>query len=156
MSDTRIGDTSRLPSFPRGALIGAGTLIAFALAMAIVGRMNGPDTSLASVPQIAHRDLRFSDRADGGITVTNAETGAVVAVVAREHDNFLRATMRGLALQRERSGLGPETPFVLTRWADGRLTLTDPTNHRVLELEAFGETNEATFATLLTSSGPTQ
>jgi putative photosynthetic complex assembly protein len=154
MSDT--SDTSHLPSFPRGALIGAGTLIAFALGMAIVGRMEGPDTSLAAVPQIMHRDLRFADRADGGITVTNAETGAVVAIVAREHDNFLRATMRGLAQQRERSGLGPQTPFVLTRWADGRLTLTDPATHRRLELEAFGETNEATFATLLTASGQVQ
>ena len=37
--------------------------------------------------------------------------------------------------------------------ADGRLTLEDPTTHRTVELEAFGQTNEEVFAGLLPGVG---
>ena len=41
------------------------------------------------------------------------------------------------------------TSFRLTRWADGRLSIEDPTTRESYELEAFGSTNEAVFARFL-------
>ena len=58
--------------------------------------------------------------------------------------------MRGLARQRLRQDADRDVPFRLTGWADGRLTLEDPTTGRRIEMEAFGITNEEVFAHLLT------
>jgi hypothetical protein len=37
----------------------------------------------------------------------------------------------------------------ITEWADGALTLKDPSTGRILELGSFGHTNRAAFAQLL-------
>jgi putative photosynthetic complex assembly protein len=81
------------------------------------------------------------------------DRAAPISVIAPGTNGFLRATMRGLARQRLREDEGADTPFRLTEWADGRLTLEDPATGRRIEMEAFGETNEAVFARLLTASG---
>ena len=39
--------------------------------------------------------------------------------------------------------------MTLTRWADGRLTLNDPSTGHVVALEAFGPDNARAFARLL-------
>jgi putative photosynthetic complex assembly protein len=59
--------------------------------------------------------------------------------------------MRGLVGDRERQAgrEAPDVPFRIVSWADGRLSLQDPLTGRDLELEAFGITNEASFAALL-------
>lgn len=72
-------------------------------------------------------------------------------MIAPETNGFLRATMRGLARQRLRQDADREVPFRLTGWTDGRLTMEDPTTGRKVEMEAFGLTNEAVFANLLTA-----
>ena len=46
-------------------------------------------------------------------------------------------------------------PFRLTRYADGRLALDDPSTGAHVELRAFGPTNEAAFARLLPAGAPT-
>jgi putative photosynthetic complex assembly protein len=65
----------------------------------------------------------------------------------------MRASVRGLAQERKRLGIGDAAPFVLTRWSDGRLSLADKAIKRRIELEAFGATNEAAFAALLAPHG---
>ena len=101
---------------------------------------------------MASRDLLFRDLPDGGVAVFDAkDTSATIEIVAPATNGFLRATMRGLARQRLRQDADKETPFRLTEWADGRLTLEDPTTGRRVEMEAFGITNEQVFADLLTA-----
>jgi putative photosynthetic complex assembly protein len=78
-------------------------------------------------------------------------TSKPIDVFAPATNGFLRATMRGLARQRLRQDADREVPFHLTEWADGRLTLEDPTTGRRVEMEAFGITNEEVFAGLLTA-----
>ena len=63
----------------------------------------------------------------------------------------MRATLRGLAQERRRSGIGDTTPFLLTRWSDGRMSLDDATTGRDVALEAFGETNADAFTKLFVS-----
>ncbi len=48
----------------------------------------------------------------------------------------------------------PAIPFHLTRWSDGRLTIDDTATGQLIELEAFGHTNEDAFARLLDLSPP--
>jgi putative photosynthetic complex assembly protein len=141
---------SKPDTFPRGALLGAAGMIALALVAAVIGRVEGPLPDAAPSVAAAERDLRFEDRADGAIVVSNAVDGRVVEVVTGQ-SGFLRGTLRGLARARKLAGVGEQAPFHLTAWADGRVTLDDPSTDRHIDLEAFGPTNTAVFARLLTT-----
>jgi len=139
--------------FPRGALAGAALLVVFALIAAAVGRLSGIGTvRLASPAPVAVLELRFEDRADGGVAVYAARDGRLVDVLAPGTNGFARGALRGLARDRKRQGIGAEPPFRLTRWADGRLSLEDPATGRRIDLEAFGPTNAAAFARLMSTA----
>ncbi|EWY39532.1 phosphonoacetaldehyde methylase [Skermanella stibiiresistens SB22] len=142
------------PVFPRGALLGAAALLLFTVSSAAVARLSGLGTvQMPEAVSVESRQLRFADRADGAIEVTDARTGGTAAVVDPGTNGFVRGALRGLARERKRQGVGIEPPFVLTRWADGRLSLTDPATGRVINLEAFGPTNAEAFARLLGTEG---
>jgi putative photosynthetic complex assembly protein len=68
------------------------------------------------------------------------------SVFRQSEGNFVRGTMRGLARERKRSGIGATPPFILSSRADGRLTLEDPQTGRHVDLEAFGQANAGVFA----------
>jgi putative photosynthetic complex assembly protein len=140
-------------SFPRGALLGAAALMMLAIVAAGTARLTG--FGVSSVPYgvpLQSRDLRFADRSDGAVVIREADTGRVIDVASPGTNGFLRSTMRGLARDRKRQDLGAEAPFRLTRWADGRLSLQDEATGRSIDLGAFGPTNAAVFAHLMTGS----
>jgi putative photosynthetic complex assembly protein len=143
------------PPFPRFPLFGAAGLIALSLTAAVIGRLQHLHAAPDSGSAVAERSLRFEDRADGAVTVYDTDQHRLVDVITGQN-GFLRGTLRGLAQYRVRQGIGDDTPFRLTAWRDGRLTLDDPATGRHVELEAFGPTNEGVFARLLTlPEGPT-
>jgi putative photosynthetic complex assembly protein len=135
--------------FPRLPLLGAGALIALAFVAAFSVRMTGGNIPVETSTPVAALNLKFVDQTDGSVAVLNGDDGSVVETVKPGTNGFLRSTMRGFARERKRSSIGPETPFRLTAWADGRLTLVDSATGRRVELEAFGPTNEQVFANLL-------
>ena len=137
-------------SFPRPLLFAVGGMLVALIGLAGVARLQGTSTDIPASTAVAERSLLFDDMADGSVSVRDAANGRMVTVVTGEA-GFLRATLRGLAQQRRRENLDEAPPFDLTRWADGRLTLDDPVTRRHIELEAFGGTNEAVFAALLTA-----
>lgn len=139
--------------FPKAPLIGAGLLVGGALLAAVAGRLGAGDPGPPPSAVVVARELRFADRPDGAIAVLDA-AGAPVAVAEPGTNGFLRGALRGLVRERKRREIGPEAPFRLTAWADGRLTLDDTATSRRLELEAFGPTNVAVFARLLTARAP--
>jgi putative photosynthetic complex assembly protein len=141
--------------FPLGPLLGAGTLIAIALVSVTLVRVTGAPTTPSPAAAIAARDLRFVDRADGGVGVYDLHSDQPIEIVAPGTNGFLRATLRGLARDRKRVGGGDEEPFRLTALADGRLTLEDPVSGHRVDLEAFGVTNAGVFAHLLTAPSNT-
>ena len=125
----------------------AATLLFVALSNATgIGKLEAP---LPASTSAAARDLYFHDRDDGGVSVTDAANGAVVADVEPATNGFLRSTVRGLVRERKRRDLGPETPFRIALEADGRLLLSDPATGRNVDLRAFGPTNLEVFARLL-------
>ena len=99
------------------------------------------------------RLLRFTDRDDGAVVVTDGATGQPLGVVTGQN-GFLRVSLTGLVRIRHLNGIGAESPFKLTSYADGRLTLSDPATRKEIELEAFGPTNEAVFGWFLSADQP--
>jgi putative photosynthetic complex assembly protein len=148
--EIEMNDSFRTTSFPRGPLVGAAFLVVVALIGVAMFRVSGLDTTrVADSPVLIQGEFRFEDRPDGSIVVTAGREGHVVETVAPGTNGFLRGTLRGLARERRRQGIGPEQPFQLVGHADGRLTLEDPATGRRVDLEAFGPTNAGVFVRLL-------
>jgi putative photosynthetic complex assembly protein len=147
-----MSNASTTPPFPRNILIIVGTIILLSIMLAATGRMTGAANSKPTAAPVVSRDLLFRDRPDGSVAIFDVKDDAApISIAAPATNGFLRATMRGLARQRLRQDANREVPFRLTEWADGRLTLADPTTGRTVEMEAFGITNEEVFAHLLTA-----
>lgn len=142
--------------FPRGALIGAAALIGFSLLAVTLARFAGlgPVTE-PMAPVVQSRELRFADRADGAVIVYDRQGDEVVDLVPPGSGGFVRGVLRALARERRLQGDGASTPFRLSRLADGRLTLEDLATGRVIDLKAFGHTNEGAFARLLSPGNAT-
>jgi putative photosynthetic complex assembly protein len=135
---------------PRGLLFAVAALVLLTLVSVAVMRLTGGTQALEpSAPVVAARELRFADRPDGGIAVSDARTGDLVSLIEPETNGFLRGTMRSLVRDRRRDGIGAEPPFVLAARADGRLTIDDPSTGRTIDLASFGPTNASAFAQLL-------
>lgn len=134
---------------PRPAIFGALALVVVTILAAAGARLTGLGT-VEVPPSVAvdSRELAFEDAADGSVVVRDA-AGEVLYVVEPGTNGFLRGVLRGLARDRKLRGIGPEPAFVLTRWADGRLTLEDPQTERRLYLGPFGSDNVKIFVTLL-------
>jgi putative photosynthetic complex assembly protein len=135
---------------PRGALIGAAGVIAVALVSAATAQLTGftasPEPESTRVESLA---LRFEDRPDGGIAVLSAKDDSVIEILPPQSNGFIRGALRGLVRQRKLQDMGSAAPFKLTRWADGRLSLTDTATEERIYLDAFGRTNRNAFAELL-------
>ncbi len=139
-----------LGSGPGPVLLGAGGLLAFALLAVLAGR-SAPASVRPEVEALPVAALAFraEDRDDGSIALREAGSLRVVATIRPGEDGFIRGTLRGLAQARQREGLGPEEPFRLVRYADGRIALDDAATGRYVALQAFGPTNAAAFGRIL-------
>lgn len=139
-----------LTATPRLPLAALGVLVLVTLiGVAVVRWLGLGGGSEPMAPVLQARSLQFDDLADGGIAVRDAASGAVLHTVAPGTNGFLRSAVRGLVRERKRQQLGPELPFLLLAYADGRLTLQDPGTGRRIDLEAFGPVNAGTFVALL-------
>ncbi len=142
-------DSAESP-LPRGALLGAAAVVAVTILLATSSALTGiGQTHMPESTAFAVRDVRFGDRADGAVVVTAWPGGEIIEVMAPGTNGFARGVMRGMARDRRSQQINAEPPFRLTRWSDGRLSLTDPSTGRRIELDAFGPTNTAVFARLM-------
>jgi putative photosynthetic complex assembly protein len=142
-----VATTSGDPLRP-GIVKGIGIAILCILTAVTAVRLSGVDIRSPDAPAVAVRELRFYDRADGSVAVIDAASNLQIHRFVGE-SGFVRGTLRGLARDRQRAGIGPEPAFELIGRADGRLTLKDPATGRVVDLESFGPTNAAAFAQLM-------
>ncbi|MEP6780693.1 MAG: photosynthetic complex assembly protein PuhC [Gemmatimonadaceae bacterium] len=136
---------------PKGALILAGSFALVVIALAAVARLSGNGT-LGEQPHatmIASRALVFTDRPDGSIGVYDSQHQVELESLPGGNGGFVRGTLRAMARQRRLSNVGPELPFYLAKWSDGRLTLDDSSTRTHLELNSYGSTNEESFEKVL-------
>ena len=142
-----MSDIVRPDSFPKGVLMGIGALMLFSIGVAATTRFSHQNhVTMPPTTALQTRDLAFRDLADGGVDITDANTGALITTVQPKTGGFVREHR----LWDKPSG----TSFRLTRWADGRLSIEDPATHESFELEAFGTTNEKVFAAFLEPRSP--
>jgi putative photosynthetic complex assembly protein len=127
------------------ALIGV-ALVAVVVAIGLA-RWSGLDPRTPDAAVQWQRSLQFTDLPDGDIAVLDATRHTPVARFSGEQ-GFLRSTLRALARERHREGIGADAPFLLIGRTDGRLTLLDPATQQRIDLESFGPTNAALFAGL--------
>ena len=155
MSEVSARQNADQTGAPRPLLLGAFALVMFtilasgAARWSDVGTVHMPASSVVDVLM-----LRFDDLDDGGVAVSDAANGKLLYKVEPGTNGFIRATMRGLARERMRSGIGAEAPFKLTRWSNGSISLQDETSGRRLDLDAFGPTNAEAFAQLFATKEP--
>ncbi|KGE05213.1 hypothetical protein HRUBRA_00158 [Pseudohaliea rubra DSM 19751] len=97
------------------------------------------------------RLLRFEDVRNGLVYVYDAQSGDRLAQLAPAEDSFIRGIMRSMARARRARDIGMQPAFLLARYADGSLVLADTALENEVNLVAFGQTNEASFAALLTA-----
>jgi len=103
---------------------------------------------------VASRLLRFEDVRDGLVYVYDVDSGSRVAELAPAEDSFIRGIMRSMARARKARDVGMQPPFLLARYADGSLVLSDTAISNEVNLVAFGQTNEASFEALLLAENP--
>jgi putative photosynthetic complex assembly protein len=147
MSDATLhsGKTGSL-SPPRWTLVAMGMLVLASIAITGVARRTGLGvTGVPDSPTVAGVDLRFEDREDGSVLVSNSD-GKAIETIAVGADGFIRGSLRALARQRKQAGLPHDLPFRLERRENGRLSLSDPATGGRIELDAFGPSNSGAFA----------
>jgi putative photosynthetic complex assembly protein len=140
--------------FPKGPLYSAFALVGAVVLGVMAARLTPPPQAMVA-DTVVQQQLRFVDRNDGGINVLDASSGAVIGDVAPGTNGFLRSTVRGMARERIRRGVGPDVAFVLAEHRDGRITFDDPVTNRHVDLAAFGATNKQAFARFLRQSPST-
>ena len=155
MSESSARQIAHQTGAPRPLLLGAFALVLFTVVASGAARWS--DMGTVHMPASGVVDvvlLRFDDLDDGGVAVMDAADGRQIYKVEPGTNGFIRATMRGLARERMRSGIGAEAPFKLTRWSDGTISLQDETSGRRLDLDAFGPSNAGAFAQFFTAQEP--
>lgn len=147
------------PTVPRGAIIAAAALILFTLVMTAavtkgyLPKSGSPELSRTNVAPAQERQLRFTDRDDGAVVITDADSGETVKTINYGEGGFLRASLRRMAKERRKVGVGAEPPFTLTRWANGALSLEDPVTDKTVEIYGYGPDHTAMFAEMLKETG---
>ncbi|GJE28555.1 photosynthetic complex assembly protein PuhC [Methylobacterium organophilum] len=150
-------DRTHTGPIPKLAALGILGLLGFTMVAAGFGRREDIGrTVLPEATPLARLDFRAEDAADGSIALKDAATARLLATIRPGEDGFVRGTLRSLAQARQREGLGRATPFRLTRYDDGRLSLADAATGRSIALEAFGPDNARAFARLLPDSTETR
>lgn len=145
---------------PPAALAAAAVLLLFTLGLTAavtsgyIPKSGSPELSrdAAQIAPKEERALHFADSADGGVLVTDADTGETVKVIGYGEGGFLRASLRRMAKARRKVGIGSEPPFTLIRWENGALSLNDPTTGKNIELYGFGPDHTTMFAEMLKGS----
>lgn len=142
--------TDEMQRFPRTVLLSAAVLAFGVITVIALSRTADVGVSrIAYTTPLQTRALRFTDQPDGAVAVFAASDNQRIAVLEPGHGGFVRIVMRALAKERLAKGVGSGPAFELTRWDDGRLSITDPETGRRLDLSGFGKTNVDDFAKLL-------
>jgi len=142
---------------PAWVLISAAALVLFTISSSFYARTTGVGrSSMEGATPFQTLQLRFEDKPDGSVAISDGSRGDVIYVIEPGVGGFVRATLRTMAQARKRDDIGTATPFRLIRWSDGTLSLDDPTTGRTVGLDAFGPDNAGAFAKLFSKREETK
>ena len=145
-------DHAHEPPLPRLVLRAVMGLILFSFVAVVIGQVTQRGLVMTGEAQaIETRRLTFESLQTGELAIRDAESERMVALLPQGKDGFILGVLRGLNRSRAVTRTsGPEV-YVLTRWDDGRLSLTDPLTEERIDVNGFGRDNLAAFAQLLPS-----
>jgi len=110
-----------------------------------IGVLRMPET-----PIVEYRDYAFRDLVERGVEVVDPVSGAVLVRLARgDGGGFIQTVLSAMNIDRKRAGASGDAPYKIARHSDGRLYLHDSATGRRQTLDAFGATQTAVFAKLL-------
>ena len=134
---------------PKGPLIGAAALALLAYSIAVSARVFGIGAAPepVSVP-IEERAIRFTAQEDGSLAVLDVNTGRGIVRLTQNGNGFLFGALRGISYKRSIARVSAETPFALTRWQNGKITLDDPATGMHIAVNSFGPTQVESFERL--------
>lgn len=118
--------------------------LALLLALVTWYQFTQSDSSVSSRPQIDGVALRFEDSANGDITVIAHSSNVVVQTISGEAP-FIRGVLRSLVRARKQNQQGASEPFWLGHSSDSASSIEDRVTGARVELDAFGQTNLASF-----------
>ena len=129
--------------------IGLGVMLAGLIALVILNAGEKQQVRHQPGQALFARDILFSDRMDGGISIRDATTGQLIGEVAPGEGGFVRGALRGFTRDRRLENPGAESPLRLAALQGGAIILQDPASGRWTDLRAFGATNVQSFAEIL-------
>ncbi len=128
---------------------GLGVMLAGILALVVLSAGEKHSDRRPVNEAIFARDILFSDRVDGGISIRDASTGQMIGEISPGEGGFVRGALRGFARERRLQNPGMESPLRLAAVQGGAIVLEDPVSGRWTDLRAFGATNAQSFADIL-------
>ncbi|HYN77580.1 MAG TPA: photosynthetic complex assembly protein PuhC [Lamprocystis sp. (in: g-proteobacteria)] len=136
--------------FPRKVLYAFAALIGFSLVLVATARLTGLGIShVPTEPVVEALDIQFVNRDDGALIVRAAADDTIIQVLEPGSNQFIRGVLRATARERRAHQVAADRPFQVARFADGHLSLRDPSTGWSIELRSFGPTNEGAFAAIL-------
>jgi|GEM_PF-772303 len=141
---------------PKPLLLAASAMVILTIALAAAWRywLDPGDTD-SGIRMIQTQAFRFVPLEDEGLDVRLMPEDTSLTVVHGNLSNFLQGIVRSLGRQRLVAQVDDmDAPFQLTYWADGRLTLEDPTTETTIALQAYGADNTAHVFALLRMAEP--
>jgi putative photosynthetic complex assembly protein len=128
---------------------GLGVMLAGILALVVLSAGEKHSDRRPVNEAVFVRDILFSDRVDGGISIRDASTGQMIGEISPGEGGFVRGALRGFARERRLQNPGMESPLRLAAVQGGAIVLEDPVSGRWTDLRAFGATNVQSFADIL-------
>ncbi|MBK1665989.1 phosphonate-binding protein [Rhodospirillum rubrum] len=131
-------------TFPRGLKLAALALVL--LTLGLIGFSRLTDVGHSTLPVATAEGsawISFQPRENGDVAVVERDSASEIAILVNGDNNFAAGMLRGLARQRGRIGVAATDPYELTRWSDGRLTMTDPATGHIIVANAFGSKSAA-------------
>ena len=120
------------------------------LVLASLGKFTGIGAEkVVNGAVVATYPVTMMVEADDAVALRSVETGEIVVGFDKGHGGFLRSAIRAFGLKRNQMKIAPATPFVVTRWESGRVTLNDPATGHQVPVDSFGPTVTKMFAPLV-------
>lgn len=142
------GHENMAPTVP--LLLSGGLVVLTLIGVFFQQLVVNPSAEARPLPElIGERRVQFVDHADGSVAVRELPSGLVLDTVGPGEGNFLRGTLRGLVRERRLHDESMTPGFVISRYADGSIVLSDTATGRRIDLRAFGEVNAREFTRYL-------
>ncbi|MGI9129347.1 MAG: photosynthetic complex assembly protein PuhC [Roseomonas sp.] len=128
---------------------GLGLCLGLVLAFVVLSADRSLKPSISRAEVLFARNILFSDRVDGGISIRDASTGQLIGEIAPGEGGFIRGALRGFTRELRLQKPGSESPLRLAALEGGAIILEDPASGRWTDLRAFGATNVQSFSEFL-------